>query len=635
MKGGTIANYINHHTPGPLMSEPKIKFRDELDRFAKERFGSEIAKLNDKQRSDTLTLCYLLNIRAALLPGSIPDDLEELQSCICDGKSDRAVDFLYRDDNNHVTIIQAKHRGAGKSESESEFEAFRACLKRLCPDTRPETQINQKLLDLISEIDWENDTFTLIYLSLARESVPISASAEREIENLDSGPFRDISSRTELLYMSEDELNKAWRDVAGKGAGTPPTIDILLAESKPNASESSFLTFQNHLGTKSYIAVLSAQQIHHLYTRHRDKLFNLNIRNYIGDTRTNKDIIRTARESGDNFFFFNNGISAVATKIKANEVTGGTELHCENFSVINGAQTFRSISKAHAGGDKSQTKRLRVLIRISEIDFLKNEAAELLDNITRYNNTQNSMKVSDFRSNDSVQSSLVRYTSHVPAYGGKNFVYRNKRSQIVDRNKINVKMDEFCRSVYAYQFGPADMFGGLPHLYDTGTEGGYVKLFGRDLEPLPQIEFDRLFGIWLIVARADELLKEEKKALSKKDNEHIDEADVLRKAALERKYLAFFALGETLREVCRLQEKDESDMLRSFSKPRWQDDKAKLKFVDDAFGLACDIVVQVYQAAKGRGTLFVHRNFFRDIETLNNIKSAKAARKSNFQSLIK
>jgi hypothetical protein len=53
---------------------------------------------------------------------------------------------------------------------------------------------------------------------------------------------------------------------------------------------------------KSYIGVLSAQQIHQLYTRHRDKLFNLNIRNYIGDTRTNKDIIRTAKEEPDRFF---------------------------------------------------------------------------------------------------------------------------------------------------------------------------------------------------------------------------------------------------------------------------------------------------------------------------------------------
>jgi hypothetical protein len=612
------------------MTDLKPKFRDELDRFAETHFGAKISNLGEKQRSDALTLCYLTQIRNALLPGSVPDEPEELQDYICDSSYDRTVDFLYRDDNNHVTIIQTKHRAPSKSEDASEFESFRGVLRKLCPETRPGAKINQKLLDIASEIEWEADSFTLIYLSLARHSPQIGASAEQDIDDVPNSPLKDISSRTELLYLSEDEINKQWRDVVEQRTGISPTVDILLADSSGNNDESpNYFIVENASGIRSYVGTLSAQQIHHLYTRYRDKLFNLNIRNYIGDTRTNKDIITSASTEAENFFFYNNGISAVASKVRLKSNGDHEVLNCVEFSVINGAQTFRSISKAHARrGASGGTKHLRVLVRISEVDFHKSSRADMLDNITRYNNTQNSMRLSDFRSNDPVQMSLVRYVSQLPSFGGKGFVYRNKRSGGGERNKITIKMDEFCRAVFAYQFGPPDYFGGLSHLYDTGTDGGYVKLFGPDLQALSQKEFDRLFGIWLLTAHAGDVLKEEKR----QSDENQDEYESLRKSALERKYLTFFALGEAMREIVRLRKIDEAELLRSYSKPKWQEDNGKVAFVTKAFSVACDMVVQAYQMAQTK-VPFVHRNFFRDEETLSNIRSSKVARRANLQEL--
>ena len=112
------------------MAELKIKFRDHLEQFAEQKFGGKLGRLNDKQRSDALTFCYLLDVRNALLPGAVPDDIEELQGYMCDNTGDRTIDFLYRDDNNHVTIIQAKHRGADRLESEPDFELVPRVLKK-------------------------------------------------------------------------------------------------------------------------------------------------------------------------------------------------------------------------------------------------------------------------------------------------------------------------------------------------------------------------------------------------------------------------------------------------------------------------------------------------------------------------
>jgi hypothetical protein len=252
----------------------------------------------------------------------------------------------------------------------------------------------------------------------------------------------------------------------------------------------------------------------------------------------------------------------------------------------------------------------------------------MLDRITKFNNTQNAMKLSDFRSNDPVQISLVNYVNELPAYKGRKYTYRNKRTQPGDRNRIPIKMDDFCRAVYAYQFGPTDCFGGQAHLYDTSKDGGYVKLFGKDLEAMSQSEFERLFGIWLLTSHVSDLLRREIPP-----SDQADELDKVRANALERKYLVLFALGEVIREVCRTGQVDETVALHMFGKPRWQDDEKKTAFVDEAFSLACDLVVQAYQLAQVKEATFVHRNFFRDPETLVSIKSAKAAQRSQLRKL--
>ena len=612
------------------MTQYKAKFRDELDRFSREYFNSGIATLKDKQRSDALTLCYAMQVRNALLPGSMPDDFDELQNHICDGASDRSVDFIYRDDNRHVTIIQTKHRTQEAREEESEFHNFRKCIEKLCPETRPNTKINQKVLDLIADIDWENDNFTLIFLSLARHSAPLAALADKDLDNVPNTSLKDLSDRSDVLYLSEDNVNMAWRDALGQLSGENPTVSLLLTPPNKDQKGDYFL-FDSPSGVKSYICLLSSAQIHQTYNRYRDRLFNLNIRNYIGDTRTNKEIINTATKEPTNFFFYNNGISAVARSIRPNQLGTQTSLDCTDFSIINGAQTFRSISKAHTSDKKNEANGpVQVLVRITELDFRKADAGDRLDSITRYNNTQNSMRLSDFRSNDKVQSSIVKYMQQLPAFGGKHYIYRNKRTHGADRNKHVVKMDELCRSLHSYRFGPPDYFGGLSYLYDTSSEGGYVKIFGSELDALPQLEFDRAFGIWLITNFVASLLKDEKRELT--ELEEPDDSSSLRKYALERKYLVFFAVGEVFREICKLKATDEAKLLVAFSKPKWQGENNRVALVKEAYYLGCDLVVQAYQIAQSKPG-FVHRNFFRDPQTLADIRSAKAGQRRAFVKL--
>ena len=93
-----------------------------------------------------------------------------------------------------------------------------------------------------------------------------------------------------------------------------------------------------------YIGEVRGSHLGELYRQHRYRLFAMNIRDYVGETATNKGIVDTAIKEPDDFVFFNNGVSAVATQIEEN--SEGNSLRCRRLSVINGAQTIRSLSKA-------------------------------------------------------------------------------------------------------------------------------------------------------------------------------------------------------------------------------------------------------------------------------------------------
>jgi hypothetical protein len=160
---------------------------------------------------------------------------------------------------------------------------------------------------------------------------------------------------------------------------------------------------------RSAIMALDAQQIVGAYRAlGRDSLFSLNIRNFVGNTATNKKIVETARSNPERFFLFNNGISCICSSLHVAE----DKIEVEGLQVINGAQTVKALVNASRtrGGEVSPWSSLTptILVRITEIPGGHGQSQKLRDQVTQFNNTQNVVKVSDFRSNDTVQEHLTR-----------------------------------------------------------------------------------------------------------------------------------------------------------------------------------------------------------------------------------
>ena len=80
---------------------------------------------------------------------------------------------------------------------------------------------------------------------------------------------------------------------------------------------------------RTIVAVVKANTLINLYRTHRERIFAVNIRSFLGRKGINQDIASTAEKYADKFFYFNNGASAICTNFEFDEKTGrfrGTNL---------------------------------------------------------------------------------------------------------------------------------------------------------------------------------------------------------------------------------------------------------------------------------------------------------------------
>jgi hypothetical protein len=579
-------------------------FREWCERMLKQPFD----ELTDVQRSKLMSRFFAEQMLRPRNPSLLPFADEDMEACIVDGKGDCSVDFISREDGV-VLIIQAKYSGGKKAakrprEEAADFEYFRTALGRLREQRNLE--MAEPLREVAAEIDWDTDRFQMYYITLKQLAANQEEAAKAGVTPLAGLP--DLVDRTELYLFDERQLNLELRDALSIDADE---AGIFRIQFTANASSPPWVCLASPESRPCYVGRISGGQLAELFTHHKSKLFRYNIRNYIGDNLTNKTIRTTALESPEEFFFYNNGISALASRVYPDEAdkTART-LICEGFSVINGAQTVRSLHKAQTKDSKA-VQHVQTLIRITEFSAKKSGVEqEFLDSITKYNNTQNSIKLSDFRSNDKIQFDLRKKFDALPAIGGRKFMYKNKRSGEREPNRIIIGMEDFVKTVYSFLFGPDDAFGGTGHVFDATKEGGYTKLFGEYGEILPTItdeRFELYAAIWFVCDEAKPLWKAKSKEM--------------KEPAFERRWMFFYAVGESIRSAYREQGKEVVPALRALANPNWlkQDQNNSVK---KAIGRHCRVafksLADAYKEASNQPG-FMHRNWFRSQSTIASV----------------
>lgn len=158
-----------------------------------------------------------------------------------------------------------------------------------------------------------------------------------------------------------------------------------------------------------------------------------NVRGYLGDTKYNENIINTLSSEPSKFFLYNNGITITANNVIAEAKNANKKLlmHIENFQIVNGGQTLRSIYKQKDDSfDEEKLANAKILVRI----FQTEDNNVLTNNIAEFTNSQNAISSIDLKSvsnlqiqiEQSLEESNILYVRKVGDTGeeSRNFKYR-------------------------------------------------------------------------------------------------------------------------------------------------------------------------------------------------------------------
>jgi AIPR protein len=148
--------------------------------------------------------------------------------------------------------------------------------------------------------------------------------------------------------------------------------------------------------------------LHDAFQQHKDKLFSANVRAYLGsrksDSNINNGIKKTTEDEPNNFWVFNNGITGLVHEFQEETSNGKKFLKIKGLSIVNGAQTTGATGSLLSSPDPKAKVQAR---------FVRCSKRDTIQKIVEYNNRQNKVEASDFRSNDAIQRRLVQEFEHI------------------------------------------------------------------------------------------------------------------------------------------------------------------------------------------------------------------------------
>ena len=101
---------------------------------------------------------------------------------------------------------------------------------------------------------------------------------------------------------------------------------------------------------------------------------------------------------------YNNGLTILTHSYEVQS----RKIKLKGISIVNGAQTTGAV------GSLKKLPDSKALVQARIIAVTDSSSLNLVDNIIRYNNSQNKVEAADFRSTDKVQRRLKDEFSHIP-----------------------------------------------------------------------------------------------------------------------------------------------------------------------------------------------------------------------------
>lgn len=396
---------------------------------------------------------------------------DELDSVVLRGGKDLGVDIVLQNDiSRTIVLIQTKYRGTSANKPKDiEPEAVHAFLHRHADLLDPArvsdgSELAKELLSSYRErVDHEWKA-RFYFVTTAKIGDELRAACERHNRQTGASPH-DV----EFALLDRSDLREMSNQVSARELSIPELVEIDLPADT---------FFEKETPRPCVIAILKGNSLRNEYNKkgRKESLFAWNIRNYLGDRGINRAIKETAAKAPNDFFYFNNGVTAVC---KDYELTDN-HLTIRKFQIINGAQTVASLAKAPIDAN------VEVLFRLIKTGKVDTESG-INREIIRCNNTQNAIKLSDFRANDPIQRWLetrINDRGATPILG--KLTYQPKRTGRRGSGRV-LNLEELGKIRYAFLVDPLLVHSAPKDLWTPQSDGGaYETAFGTEGNILPE-----------------------------------------------------------------------------------------------------------------------------------------------------
>ncbi|WP_038912969.1 AIPR family protein [Dickeya zeae] len=165
------------------------------------------------------------------------------------------------------------------------------------------------------------------------------------------------------------------------------------------------------------MTVFPGEVLRYLYDKYGARLLEANVRSFLSATgKVNKGIQNTLRYEPEKFVAYNNGIVVVADEVCLGETTqGGPGISwLKGMQIVNGGQTTASIyftKKKHTDIDLGKVRVPAKVVVLKAENPVAEEA--LISDISRFANSQNTVKQSDLSANSPFHVELEKLSNTV------------------------------------------------------------------------------------------------------------------------------------------------------------------------------------------------------------------------------
>ena len=254
---------------------------------------------------------------------------------------------------------------------------------------------------LAATMDESNDAYALAvtiqecYANLDQIRIYVLTDRQARAKNFTA---REVNGKTvKLEVMDIERLHRHWSE--GK-----PRDELVVNFDEVSGSALPCVYVPGEMTDYDCaLTVIPGEALRFLYDKYGARLLEANVRSFLSATgKVNKGIRDTLREDPERFMAYNNGIVIVADEARLGRTADGSPgiVWLKGMQIVNGGQTTASIYFTKKRGPEVDLRQVRVPAKVIVLRSRDTAAEEaLISDISRYANSQNSVRQSDLSAN--------------------------------------------------------------------------------------------------------------------------------------------------------------------------------------------------------------------------------------------